>query len=383
MSNLSPSMTAPGMGEDPVAAYPPATTQTVPSIKREEEQSNHRFSDQTSAEQQGHVDSPRVKDSASPAAATASTSASSANRENPPAPLIFVDKVYPTMEDFVNDVKALAQAQWWSPRFQRQSPKLTQVVCNRHGFPVKKKDVEGEPIPKRRRDRKTIRCGCKVLFEARPVASIAADVASGSPQDTVHAGIEAATSASVRVTRIISEHNHQLSEQDYEICVRAIPKANTSIVIQSEPLDAAKAIASVGGPRSGGISVFIGTTRDTFESKSVERLDYECYVPMAKTEMYKIADTMKTKWGLHKVTMHHRTGICPVGEASVIIAAASAHRKQAMDAVQYGIDTLKATVPIWKKEVYTDGSTWKQNAECTFAPPRDDGAAAAVPQPAE
>eukprot|EP00041_Stephanoeca_diplocostata_P004050 m.40521 g.40521 ORF g.40521 m.40521 type:complete len:284 (-) comp14820_c0_seq8:22-873(-) len=224
MSNLSPSMTAPGMGEDPVAAYPPATTQTVPSIKREEEQSNHRFSDQTSAEQQGHVDSPRVKDSASPAAATASTSASSANRENPPAPLIFVDKVYPTMEDFVNDVKALAQAQWWSPRFQRQSPKLTQVVCNRHGFPVKKKDVEGEPIPKRRRDRKTIRCGCKVLFEARPVASIAADVASGSPQDTVHAGIEAATSASVRVTRIISEHNHQLSEQDYEICVRAIPK---------------------------------------------------------------------------------------------------------------------------------------------------------------
>ncbi len=140
-----------------------------------------------------------------------------------------------------------------------------------------------------------------------------------------------------------------------------------SVLITPEPLSPADAIAFVTSAQCGGISVFIGTTRDSFEGKGVQRLEYECYESMAAKHMRRLGADMRARFGVHRAALHHRTGVCPVAEASVVIAAASEHRKEALDAVAWAIDALKATVPIWKREVYTDGAVWKQNAECAFS----------------
>ena len=76
---------------------------------------------------------------------------------------------------------------------------------------------------------------------------------------------------------------------------------------------------------------------------------------------------MRQRWDVCKVAIAHRTGVVPVGESSVVIAVSSAHRREALEATQFGIDELKASVPIWKKEVYEDGSTWKANKEALGA----------------
>ncbi|XP_028399025.1 molybdopterin synthase catalytic subunit-like isoform X2 [Dendronephthya gigantea] len=121
----------------------------------------------------------------------------------------------------------------------------------------------------------------------------------------------------------------------------------------------------VGSPSAGATSIFVGTTRDTFNGKRVVRLEYEAYEPMAKKELAKICQDIHKKWNVLKIAIVHRIGLVPISEASVVIAISSVHRKESLEAVQYCIDTLKATVPIWKKEVYDDGqSTWKENSDC-------------------
>lgn len=119
----------------------------------------------------------------------------------------------------------------------------------------------------------------------------------------------------------------------------------------------------------GAISMFVGTTRDNFDGKRVVRLDYEAYMPMAKRKMLEVCTAIREKWDVHNIAIIHRIGVVPVREASIVIAVSSAHRKESLEAVHYAIDTVKATVPIWKKEVYEDdSSTWKQNKECAWSP---------------
>ena len=133
--------------------------------------------------------------------------------------------------------------------------------------------------------------------------------------------------------------------------------------------DATKAVAS---PKAGATSLFVGTTRNHFEGKPVVRLEYEAYVPMAVKEIRKVIEAARDRWDLIRVAVYHRTGVVPVGESSIIIAASSAHRKEAMNAVQFLIDTIKASVPIWKKEIYEDGTKWKANKEATARRSQDD-----------
>ena len=91
---------------------------------------------------------------------------------------------------------------------------------------------------------------------------------------------------------------------------------------------------------------------------------YEAYQPMAEREMLAICLRMRERWPLRHVAITHRIGVVPIGEASVEIAVSSAHRREALEAVQFAIDDLKAHVPIWKKEVYEgDATAWKENAE--------------------
>ncbi|HLX12618.1 MAG TPA: molybdenum cofactor biosynthesis protein MoaE [Bacteroidota bacterium] len=117
-------------------------------------------------------------------------------------------------------------------------------------------------------------------------------------------------------------------------------------------------LAAVADPAAGGIDIFIGTTRNHSDGKDVLELEYEAYQDMALPMMRQIADDAKERWGVMKIAVVHRIGKVPVGEASVAIAVSSAHRKEAFEACRYIIDTLKKTVPIWKKELFADGSKW-------------------------
>ncbi|HEX3384735.1 MAG TPA: molybdenum cofactor biosynthesis protein MoaE [Mucilaginibacter sp.] len=132
----------------------------------------------------------------------------------------------------------------------------------------------------------------------------------------------------------------------------------TQIRISDQPLNIQSCIDWVMTPQSGGIDVFIGTVRDSTKGKSVIRLEFEAYEPMAIKEMEKIATKAFEKWPVQKLLIHHRTGILEVGEVPVVIAVSCAHRDAAFEACRFIIDTLKQTVPIWKKEVFEDGDTW-------------------------
>lgn len=109
---------------------------------------------------------------------------------------------------------------------------------------------------------------------------------------------------------------------------------------------------------TGGIVVFVGTVRNQTKGKVVTRLDFEAYEPMAISEMQKIAILAVEQFSLKKISVHHRVGTLAVGEVPVVIAVSSAHRKAAFDACEFVIDTLKETVPIWKKEIFEDGEVW-------------------------
>ncbi len=130
------------------------------------------------------------------------------------------------------------------------------------------------------------------------------------------------------------------------------------IFITSDKLSAQACTDVVSFSGAGGIVTFVGTVRDSTKGKSVKHLEFETYEKMALKEMQKIADDAKQKWVLFKMVIHHRTGLVPIGEEAVVIACSSAHRKAAFEACEYAINTLKETVPIWKKEVFEDGEVW-------------------------
>ena len=133
---------------------------------------------------------------------------------------------------------------------------------------------------------------------------------------------------------------------------------NTNIQIFSSGLNIQSAIDWIMSPESGGIDVFIGTVRNATKGKKVIRLEFESYEPMAIAEMEKIAKQAFENWPVQKILIHHRTGILEVGEVPVLIAVSAAHRAAAFDTCRYIIDTLKQTVPIWKKEFFEDGEVW-------------------------
>jgi molybdopterin synthase catalytic subunit len=108
----------------------------------------------------------------------------------------------------------------------------------------------------------------------------------------------------------------------------------------------------------GGIAVFVGTVRDNTNKRSVKKLEFSAYEPMAIKEMRKIALDAIERFGIHKIAIHHAIGELKIGAVPVIIAVSSTHRAAAFEACQFAIDTLKKTVPIWKKEYFEDGEVW-------------------------
>ncbi len=128
--------------------------------------------------------------------------------------------------------------------------------------------------------------------------------------------------------------------------------------ISDAPLDEAEVCARVEGPDAGGVVSFVGRVRDHARGHEIEHLEYEAYPAMAEKEMEKIADEAASRWPGTRVAIAHRVGRLEIGDAAVVVAAASAHRGEAFEACRFAIDTLKITVPIWKREVATDGAYW-------------------------
>ena len=134
--------------------------------------------------------------------------------------------------------------------------------------------------------------------------------------------------------------------------------SNSSIKITSAKLNIQACYDFVQDASCGGIALFVGTVRNQTQDKEVTLLDFSTYKPMAIKEMQKIADTALANFDILKIAIHHAEGELKIGAIPVIIAVSAAHRKAAFAACQYAIDTLKETVPIWKKEHFVDGEVW-------------------------
>jgi molybdopterin synthase catalytic subunit len=128
--------------------------------------------------------------------------------------------------------------------------------------------------------------------------------------------------------------------------------------LSDTPLDVGAAVARVSGPGMGGIVTFVGAVRDHARGRAIRHLEYEAYPEMAEREMQKIADEAARRWPGVRVSIGHRAGHLEVGDLAVVVAAAAPHRSEAFAACRFAIDTLKQTVPIWKKEVAIDGEHW-------------------------
>ena len=130
------------------------------------------------------------------------------------------------------------------------------------------------------------------------------------------------------------------------------------VEITREPIDEARLVAEVNRPGNGGICTFHGVVRDNLDGRPVVKLAYEAFEPMALAKLREIVNEVRERWEATDVAVVHRVGELQVGEPSIVIAVGAPHRTEAFAACRYVIDTLKTTVPIWKKEYFEDGAVW-------------------------
>ncbi|MGA7342694.1 MAG: molybdenum cofactor biosynthesis protein MoaE [Terracidiphilus sp.] len=136
------------------------------------------------------------------------------------------------------------------------------------------------------------------------------------------------------------------------------PGIQSAVGLYRAPIESAEIIEAIKRGEDGAVAVFDGIVRNNSRGRATLYLDYEAYEEMADRKMRELASEACTRFGVRHVTMVHRLGRLAVGETSVLIVVASAHRAQAFDACRWLIDTLKQTVPIWKKETFVDGAVW-------------------------
>ena len=136
------------------------------------------------------------------------------------------------------------------------------------------------------------------------------------------------------------------------------PVSGGAFRLSGEPLDLQAAVAEAASDDAGAVATFVGTVRRSSRGRDVLYLEYEAFEEMAEPMLVRLATELEAKHGLCKVAIHHRVGRVEIGEASVVIAVSAPHRAAALEACGEAIDTLKATIPLWKKEVYAGGEEW-------------------------
>jgi molybdopterin converting factor subunit 1 len=136
------------------------------------------------------------------------------------------------------------------------------------------------------------------------------------------------------------------------------PVSGGDFLLSETPLSLERVVDEVASDDAGAIATFVGTTRAQSRGRHVVRLEYEAYEGMAEAEMKRIATELRERHEIIDVAIHHRVGPVEIGETSVVIAVSAAHRAPALEACREAIDTLKQTVPLWKKELYVGGEEW-------------------------
>ena len=150
------------------------------------------------------------------------------------------------------------------------------------------------------------------------------------------------------------------------------------IEVTHEPLDPEAVTRKVVKDTNGAVVTFLGTTRDNFEGKRVITLEYEAFEEMAVKKLEEIRQGLMAEFQIEDIAIAHRIGRVDIGQISLVVAVASPHRKEAFLACHEAVDRLKATIPIWKKEIYEDGSRWVACEDHDFHAPE-----AAAPVTAE
>jgi MoaE-MoaD fusion protein len=158
------------------------------------------------------------------------------------------------------------------------------------------------------------------------------------------------------VNREYVDRAHELQDGDEVALIP--PVSGGAFVITTEPLDVARVVADAERDEAGAIASFVGTVRRSSRGRDVQYLEYEAFEEMAEPMLVRLGESLTEKHGLSAVAIHHRIGRVEIGEASVVIAVSAPHRASALDACREAIDTLKETIPLWKKEVYVGGEEW-------------------------
>jgi MoaE-MoaD fusion protein len=158
------------------------------------------------------------------------------------------------------------------------------------------------------------------------------------------------------VNREYAERERELRDGDEVALIP--PVSGGSFRVTVEPLSLEAVVAEVTDERAGGIATFTGTVRRQSRGREVTYLEYEAYAEMAEDVMAQLAAELLERHELCAVSIHHRVGRVEIGEPSVVIAVSAPHRQAALAACKEAIDTLKETVPLWKKEVYEGGEEW-------------------------
>jgi MoaE-MoaD fusion protein len=158
------------------------------------------------------------------------------------------------------------------------------------------------------------------------------------------------------VNRQYVDRDHALRDGDELAIIPPVSGGGFRLV--EGPINVQAVISEVETPEAGAVASFVGTVRARSRDREVRHLEYEAYEGMAEEVMAQLASALKVKYDLCEVAMTHRVGRVQIGEASVAIAVSAPHRRDALAACTEAIDTLKNTVPLWKKEVYESGEEW-------------------------
>jgi molybdopterin synthase catalytic subunit len=158
------------------------------------------------------------------------------------------------------------------------------------------------------------------------------------------------------VNRSYVERGQELADGDEVALIP--PVSGGSFLLVVGPLDVAAVVHEVESEEAGAVASFVGTVRRRSRGRDVVHLEYEAYEEMAEPMLARLGEELTARHGLCGVAIHHRLGRVEVGQASVVIAVSAPHRSAALDACREAIETLKTTIPLWKKEVYEGGEEW-------------------------
>lgn len=134
------------------------------------------------------------------------------------------------------------------------------------------------------------------------------------------------------------------------------------IRLQTDPIRVEELFAAVAARGDGAVALFLGTVRDENRGRKVLRLEYQAYEEMARLEMERVGEQARERFPISRLAIAHRTGTLEIGDVSVAVAVAAPHRAEALEACRFVIDTLKRTVPVWKKETFEGGEVWIEGA---------------------